>query len=147
MSVSRCNTNEFLIFVNKYKQKNDGKSEYFGQGDLDGQEIYLYADIFRGDKVTFLQGKAVKKYNKTEMGRFKLWPFKCGSDKAIPQFKGWLKIGMHIDYELSVWMNVSKQSGLKYMKGKFQIKDPESLFREEAIMKASAPTEIDYEVF
>jgi len=146
MSISRCNTNEFLIFVNKYKTSNDNKSEYFGQGDLDGKEVYLYADLFRSENVTFLQGKVVNKYVKREMGRFKIYPFKCNSDKDIPAFKGWLKIGLHIDYELSIWLNTSA-NGVKYMKGKFQIKDAESLYKDEAIMKASAPTVIDYEVF
>ena len=150
MSVGRCATNEFLLFVNKYKTKNDNKSEYFGQGDLDGKEVFLYADLFRGEKVTFLQGKVVNKYVKREMGRFKIYPYnykRKKPDDNVPQFKGWLKIGLHVDYELTVWVCTSKQTGVKYMKGLFKIKDAESLYREESIMKASAPTAIDYDVF
>jgi hypothetical protein len=146
MAISKCQWNEFLIFVNKYKTARDKKSEYFGQGNLEGEFVYLYADIFRGEKVTFLQGKVINKYLRKEVGRFKVWPNKCNSENNIPKFKGWLKVGLHVDYELSIWMNESK-GGERYMKGNFKIKDAESLYKEEAMFKASAPTVIDYQVF
>ena len=145
MSMRKCQWNEFVIFVNKFKKDNPGQSEYFGQASLEGQFVYLYADLFRGDKIVYMKGRVFTKFPKKEVGHFTLFPAYCKTPFA-PNFKGWLKMGLHIDYEMAVWVKESNNN-VKFMQGKLTIKDPESLYKEEALAKTYAPKEMDYNIF